>query len=44
MDKDKKKCEKPKVDKVSLEASKKLKEKQISNNQIVRKDGKDSNS
>jgi hypothetical protein len=35
---------KSKVDKAALEASKKLKGKQISENKIVRKDGKDCNS
>lgn len=43
MDKDKK-CEKPKVDKKAIEASKKLKEKQLLNNETVKKDGKDCNS
>jgi hypothetical protein len=33
--------EKPKVDMKALEAMKKVKEKQLTNNQIVRKDGKD---
>jgi hypothetical protein len=40
MDKDKK-CEKPKVDKKAIEASRKLKEKLLLNNETVKKDGKD---
>lgn len=34
----------PKVNKAALEASKKLKEKQLTNNETVKKDGKDCNS
>lgn len=44
MDNKDKKCERPKVDKASLEASKKIKEKQLTNNETVKKDGKDCNS